>query len=278
MKNKIIFSLLIIFSAACEGGSLVNTSSDAEITIDPDSTNLVTVASVHHRSPDENGDVSDEGFHVGDKLIFTKGEGDQEVAIELSEALISWKRFSLISDGDDPSCVEGTQSNININKVEDFLSTDLETMTLGQQSVPRISYCQYQVLIAPLGDDEIEESDLDPSLSYSFQGIWTRGNQTGKFLIQSSDEVELNINFKTKEDGETIDHPLHFESEDESPTVLLGNKYDDLFNGVEGLDFSAENLHHQLSHLVHHGFHHATHQHLGAHHGMDHSMSDGHGH
>lgn len=270
--------MITCFIVSCGNDSLVNTnSSSIGFSIDPDSTNLVTISSVHHRSPDENGDVPDEGFHVGDQLVFTKGEGENAVTITLTQALISWKRVSLISDGDDENCVEGIQANINLNIVENFLSTDLEVLTLGQQSVPRIAYCQFQILIAPLEDDGEEPGDLDSSLSYSFIGSWTQGNQSGEFTIQSSDEVELNLVFKAMENGEQIDHPLHFENEDESPLILIGNKYDYLFNGVEEIDFSAEDLQYQLSHLVYHGFHHATHQHLGAHHSMD-ENDDGNSH
>ncbi|HEX5036896.1 MAG TPA: hypothetical protein VFX30_07030 [bacterium] len=224
-------------SAGCGNGSLL--ASNPSVSADP---GTVSAAATHHLSDDSELEADVDGF----KTLVT----DQGFTITIEEARLGWKELVLISGGEDPECVEGHDQTIALNKGEDLLAEDIVASELIDATVPMIAYCGYQIVFGPStaasalivdrsksheagGEAEGTAVSEGADGSLHLSGTWSKGGDSGAFDIRSTSGAVVEGTFQSEEDGEVIDHPLHFHEGETSVGVAFGTNYDVLFSGID---------------------------------------------
>lgn len=236
--RKFILILLILFVARCSGNSLIT---DAAISAAED-LKTVTLVSIHHPE-DVDGEYPDLMEEDGTRL-FTNDSG---VEINLTEATIHWDAFELVSGGDDEDCLDDLDENFTLDVEENILDEDFMETTLAERDdIPNLSYCQFVVTIS----------------SVTTAGTWSDSTSTGAFEINVTEEISVSSGFQTEEDGEVIEHPLHFGDDEDSATVTLSNEYDQWFHGINFTETTEE-----LATMLQDNIEATLHQHTRDHHG-----------
>lgn len=244
---------LALVAGACSGNSLVDSQEGT-----------LQIEAVHHRQDGSALAADDMG-----RKTFVNDEG---YTIELTEAVMNWRSLKLISGGTNAECVAGNDREIDINQVEDWLAPDLQVLSLATASIPEGAYCQYELTLAPtLADAAVkfhageEHGDGPQGIGVTFHlaGNWAKDNQTGSFEWVSTDAVKIAGHFQVEENGQKVDHPLHFHEGEDQSEVMFGSAYDKLF---DGLDFVQQDEAARQEILLE-NFQQAVHQHMGAPHG-----------
>jgi hypothetical protein len=236
MNAKIFYGFLFLSLPLaflrCSGASLIGANSSGNLEV-----GTVEVLSLH-----ELGD---------DQTLAANPDGHKELTNDLGydllleEAQINWRSLRLISEGDDPECEPGQDQDIALDRVEDLLGEDLVEMILAQTSVPLVSYCRVEIVLAPT----------------SASGSWAKGAASGDFELGGTEEVTVAGVFQAGEDGVVIDHPLHFHGEEMEAQVVFAVHYGELF---AGMDFSVESPESLQAKLLD-NLAHSVHQHQGTH-------------
>lgn len=221
--KKIILFLIVLFATQCSGNTLIT---DAAISAAED-LKTVTIESVHEGSnPFEN---------------------DLGVEVTLTEATIHWASFELVSGGDDEECLDDLNESFTLDVEESMLDEDFTATNLAERDdIPNLAYCQFVVTIG----------------SVTAAGTWSDGISTGTFDIEVTDEISVSAGFQTEEDGEVIEHPLHFEEGEDSETVTLSNEYNQWFDGMSFSETAEE-----LATMLKDNIEDTLHQHTQDHHG-----------
>ncbi|MCC6271978.1 MAG: hypothetical protein IT572_00800 [Deltaproteobacteria bacterium] len=249
LKTLTLLSCVALF-AGCSGNNLVATD-----------TGELQFSVVHHLN-----DGSELAADAEGNKTFVNDLG---YTVKLTEAKVNWKSIKLISDGDDPECLAGNDQDLEINSSQDFLGEDLISHLLGDHEVPMVAYCAYELTLAPgaeaaaiknhEGEDHGGGNSSFPE-SFHLAGTWTKDAANGDFHIDTTDPVVIGGAFHTMQDGEMVEHPLHFHDGETSLSLLFGTKYDVLLNGV---DFQAQDEDAQREQVLA-NLPNAVHQHLGA--------------
>lgn len=261
MKRTIQTLLLgagVIVLAHCSGNQLVDDS-------DPNLSGPVaslSFATTNH--------LADESSLAADAEGFKTLTNDQGFTVVLEEAAVNWKSVKLISSGADPECEGGNDQDIELESAQDLLGEDLLANILTEQEIPQVSYCSWQITIAPgaevatlknHGGEDHGSGTANPPIDETFHlaGSWSKDAESGEFHIHSTTPLTLQGNFQAAHDGELIEHPLHFHEGEVEKQITFGISYDILLNGVDFSTQSEEQLVAQVTTNL--GL--ALHQHLG---------------
>ena len=234
---KIIPLLTILGSlagvAACSGQPLINGSgSSFPFT--------AHVMSIHHPTPDAQGDFPDLTTPNGREFTTDLG-----FDIVLEEATLSWQHLDLISGGNDPECEAGFDAHLELDGTEDLIGEDLVPLHLGDFAIEDRHYCQWEVTIGDI----------------YLRGAWESGGANGSFTIESIEEVVKKAPFKAKVADVEEEHPIHFHDGETDLEIIFGIQYDQLLDGIDfEVDSDAVIEAQVLSNLES-----LVHQHLGAH-------------
>ncbi len=265
IKKLILLSCLGLVFPACGGSNL----SEDFLNTSGSETGALQVMAVQHLQNGDALELSDEGS----KWI----ENDLGYAIELHQALIHFHQLKLVSNGEDPSCVAGLDSTVDLHATHDLLGEDLVAKLLTTQIIPKRAYCQYELTLGTEeghehaskfhGDENHDAVDDTPSAEiediFLIEGYWEKDGETEPFTFSASGALVLKGSFRTQENGSVIDHPLHFHDGDLAELVW-GIKYDSLFDGVEFKTQSPEEQQEQQERVLE-NLSHAVHQHTGEH-------------
>ena len=241
MNKKTLTLLLAALSVSCSGGeSLVATGNES-----PGQKELV-IQAVHSGLEDAEGNYPDYMQDDGTK-IFQNAEG---TLITLTEALVTYGNFHLVSEGSDEECEAGFDATISLSVAENILGHDLEETTLVSTNITDRAYCQYRMEIS----------------NVTVKGSFDNGSESGNFEITITTSIEVDDVFKVLSDGVVAEHALHYHEGQTTKTITFGNTYDLWFDGVSFLETSEE-MASTLSANIKNSFH----QHL-------HDASTGHAH
>lgn len=255
---KKYFLISLVFLASCSGSSLVEQINSAATALES-VTKTLSLITIRHGTPDSAGNYPEYDQENGTK-VFENSEGIQ---ITIDKVYISWKSFELISEGDDEECEAGNDALISLDLIEDFMQTDLEEFTIISDSIVDTSFCQYEITISDdnASFENIEDYPEIEGLAIFISGTYESGLATESFEVEIAGEFTKTANFQTKDDdGNKIDHPFHFHEEEDSGEVMIGNKYDKWFDGVDFTESSED-----LADKVKSNFLSSMHQHLHSH-------------
>lgn len=270
MKNIVklffIFSIFISLTA-CGGTNLV----DDFFASQSNGSGAIDVMALQHLRDGSAGEITPEGTKV-----FTNDLGYE---IELTHASLHFHRLSLFSDGDDPECIGGNDQDILIHHTLDLLGEDLLTHHLATAVIPTAFFCEFEVQLGhnvaqtlKFHEDGDGEGDPDQeSEAFHLMGHWSKDGDSGDFELMGMEETVISHVFKAKENDEIIEHPLHFHEGETVVEVLIGTKYDLIFDGV---DFMSQSVDEQID-TIYENLQTAVHQHVGDHHGSAGSTDDG---
>jgi hypothetical protein len=195
--------------------------------------------------------------------------------IELKEAVLHLHELHLVSEGSDPLCQGGFDQILPIHSAQDLLAEDLLTHYMGSALIPMVFFCQFELVLgseahAAVKLHEGEEPAPDTATeAFHLSGTWRLGGESGEFSFTGAEAVSISGVFKTEENGEVIEHPLHLHDGETVSSVLFGTQYDALF---EGVDFKSQSVDQQIE-TVYQNIPEAIHQDAG-----DHHASGGEGH
>ncbi len=250
--------LLLTLVAACGGTDLVDqfTANQAA------ESGAVEVQAIHHLHDGSAGELSTEATKT-----FTNDLGYE---ITLSAAQIHFHQIRLISSGFDPECLGGQDQEVMLHASFDLMGEDLLTHHLATASVPRAAFCEFELQVGSAAhamiklahDDEGEtETHGESSAAFHVSGSWSKDGDMGDFAFVGMEPSELHYTFMAKEDGVVVDHALHFHEGEGLISVLIGTKYDVLFNGIDFQDHGV------ALEQIYENLHEAVHQHTSDHHG-----------
>lgn len=229
MNKKILTLILVAFSVSCSSGeSLVATGNES-----PGQKELV-INVIHHGSKDEEGHYPDYTQSDGTR-VFQNAEGN---IITLTQALISYKNFDLISEGSDEECESGFDTTILLSVTENVLDDDLEEITLVTTNITDRAYCQYSMNIE----------------SVTVKGSFDNGTESNDFEIVMTTPILIDDVFKVLTDGVTQEHALHYHDDETTKTITFGNKYDVWFDGINFTE-TDEEMGQKLSDNIKNSFH-----------------------
>ncbi len=223
MKKIIqLISLFFITSlAACSGSSLIGS----------ENTGLLEIQFLHQDQYAQSIVPDVEGFK--------KFSNDQGYQITLKEAVVNWNQLNLFVQGEQV-CASAPTTSIMIDRSEDFLAGDLQTLLLADGDIPFEEYCKYQLIVAPLGypstvklHEGHGEANAGVEVSFHLAGSWQKGNASGDFEILSTDPVVIEDFFRAEENGNLIMHPLHFHDGETEVGLLFLSSYDLFFNQID---------------------------------------------
>lgn len=259
--KKLIGLILALFILNCSGTPLTTgaqTSTNSTL-------KTVTVMSTHHPMK-VDGAYPNLTLDDGTKM-FTNNLG---ITIHLTEALLSWGSLDIITEGSLEDCLAGDDQSIALNVVEDIITDDLFTKTLGSQNIPNQSYCQYQITFSAANEsfNALASSENIFGRSVYLKGTWSTETESNDFEIAITDDFTKSNVFYVMEGEETIEHPLHFEDES-SATVLFGNMYNTWFNDIDFTESESDIREQVIANIQGH-----VHQHLGSHHGSSDQTDD----
>lgn len=260
------------FVAACGGTNLV----DQFMANQAADSGALEVQSIQHLHDGTAGEITAESTKV-----FTNDLG-YEVTLEMAE--LHFHAIRLLSSGADPECLGGLDQEVMLHSTFDLMGEDLFTHHLGTASIPRAAYCEFDLELGSSSEAMVKfdhADEMDPghtegyegdSPAFYLMGHWSKDDASGNFEYVGNDPVELHKIFQAKEDGVVIDHPLHFHEGEGLLTVLIGTKYDLLFEGVDFVDHevSLDQIYENLDKAVH--------QHTGDHHGSSTDAGSDHQH
>lgn len=247
LRNVILSLLTLTLLSACGGSNL------EEDFFGQNSGNLgvVDVLALQH---------DHEGMAIALSDTNTKSfTNDLGYEIELTEASLHFHELNLISEGEDLACVGGQDQNISLHSSYDLMGEDLLTSLLGTAQVPYVYYCSWELM---LGAAEADHN----MAAFHLSGTWSYEGTTENFDLMGMEPVMVSAPFKVEENGEVIVHPLHIHEGEDKLSVLIGTKYDQLFDGIDFGNASqseADRLD-QVYQNIQSG---VVHQHTGAHHG-----------
>ncbi len=120
---------------------------------------------------------------------------DLGLVIHLNHAELGLKNLNLISSGDDPECVGGSDTLLALNGSEDLLGLDDVETSIGSFEIPITAYCSYELTLGgtasaaalkfhDTGHDHDEDLDGEGSGSTStpahaalhLKGNWMKGH------------------------------------------------------------------------------------------------------
>jgi hypothetical protein len=186
---------------------------------------------------------------LGDAKEITNNVG---FVLRLQHAALGIKSLNLISSGDDPECIGGHDTLLNVNGSDDLLGLDETQVSLGSFAIPVTAYCSYELTLGASsvasalkfhtdhdGEDLTGVSSTPAHATLHLEGSWTAadGVLTEDFEIEILEDIVLSAKFRADEDGGLIDHPLHFHGEETSRDVSFRIDYDLLFRDI---DFAAQ--------------------------------------
>lgn len=261
--KRYLLAIILLIGTGCSGTTLVDPSALQNLT---ETFKTLAIQATHHSAPNDDGTYNDFSQLDGTKM-FTTSNGTM---IHLEKALLSWGQIELLSDGDDEDCLGNLDQLIPLNIVENFLDDDLFTIDLGSQSINVTGYCRYTISFSPMTDafsnHDTYHDDL-MGLSLLLAGHYTINGITTPFRIEIAQGFSQTKDFMFDEDGSVMVHPFHFHENEDSRTIVFGNKYNLWF---EDVDFSETEANIQQQVIV--NITGTVHQHLGHHHGAQ--MSD----
>ncbi len=226
----ILFFVIFILTTACTGQNLFPNPDDGTIF------GTVNVSAVHH---DENGEALEPTAEIS-KLFST----NQGFDVELTELIVHWEKVRLISEGEDPECVPGLDQEIALAEAEDFLAPDLDAVFLGSVAAGDSHWCKIAVTMGPAQVHAVKfhlgEGELPEGLSFHASGHWTQGAETGDFAIEGAHSVTIEMISQAMENGEVIDHPLHFHPGETEIDLTFGTEYTRLLDGIDLKNDTAE--------------------------------------
>lgn len=244
MKNFQILTLILVLSlSACSGQSLVTTSDDASNNVSETELSL-SLAGVHHPHK-VNGEYLTGIDQDDHSKIITTNLGYE---VTLTTAMLYWNQVRLYSDGTVTECTEEQEETHTTDAWQNIIEADFTSQSFATVSLSNSMYCSYELT---LGSDD--EAGL------MVQGTWSLGSQSGTIDWEIMESFVASRNFKAKEDGETVDHALHYVSES-SQSVTFGQMYtkwfDDIDFAVDGQALAQDQLVTNIQNTVH--------QHLGS--------------
>lgn len=270
MKKLITLLAMTFLFLNCSGQTLLDTT-DTSLSSDASTLKTVSLWATHHPAPLEDGSYPD----------FTTDDGAREFTtnlgftVKLTKALGHWTKVDLYSEEGDTDCDPTYSAVIDTNFIYNFLGTDLEVSETGVDDVTAVPYCRFRITFGPATADSMHagmHGDLIGS-SVLVSGTYTLGGTTGSFEFAIDTELLKEALFKAKENDVTIDHALHFDSDEDEVSPVFGTKYNKWFDDI---DFTVDSDELQEDTFAD-NFLAAFHQHLGDHHGMSDDMS-GHDH
>lgn len=234
-NHAFILGFYFLLTTACSGNSLVS-EVEVDASVSDVADHSLSVAAVHSGTPDVDGNYPDYLADDGTKIF----QNDLGYIITLEKAGISWEHFHLISEGDDEDCEAGNDAEIELMYVENLFSNDLEAATLVTDLIADAAYCQYEIHFSPENEESAGIDDFSEMAGNTIyvSGSWSHDGESGTFEIAVDDEIEVTGVFMASEEGELIEHPLHFHDGEDSTSVTFGNYYDRFFDGI---DFSESN-------------------------------------
>lgn len=267
--NKLVLVAIFILTAGCSGQALVDSALSASTS---EINRSLSLSVMHHGTEDETGNFPELGLEDGSKQFVT----DTGVTVTLTTALLNWQGVTLLASSDDADCTAVADLTMAFAHVQNILEDDGVAQTLIESTLTDEGWCHFRVELAALAADSGLATEY-PELSgktFVFAGTWNDGSNSGEFSISTRHEVQPQIAFLSDEDGNVMEHPLHFH--DVTPReVTVSLMYDRWFDGV---DFTADS--HTISHQVIENLESHCHQHMDGHlhHGEDEDSSDSHDH
>lgn len=268
IKLFLIISFLL-FMANCSGTNL----SDQFFNSSGSETGALQVMAINHLKGGVAGELTPEDS----KVVVN----DQGYTIEITKALIHFHQLRLISEGDDPTCLAGFDQEIDLHSTYNLLGEDLFTHLLNTVIIPKHFFCQFELILGTEGghdhtvkfahgdgdgdhDHGTDGSQGGEEITETFhlQGAWEKDGEMGEFNLIGEGPLMVAGKFKTKENDEVIEHPIHFHDGEDVINIIFGTKYDEVFDGV---DFKSQTEDEQIEKIFEQlGT--AVHQHTGAHH------------
>lgn len=232
-----IFKKLFLLSAAlglaaCDQSSLLP---EGSLSVE---SGTLTLSAIHHLN--DGSALASDG--TGAKVLIN----DLGFQVTLTHASVGYRSLSLISSGDDPECVGGSDVTVTMNGADDLLGEDLVETSLGAHSIPLAAFCSYELTLGPsLGEAaalKFHAEEVHATLH--LLGTWSKdGGAETAFEIESEEAVTASGVF---------DHPLHFHEGETETSKTFAIAYDSLFDGIdfETMDevAIAEEILHNLSH------------------------------
>lgn len=257
-SKKIFFLFLTVILAGCTSGSLT----DQFLADLAEGNGVLEVEATHHLHDDTASVITPAG-----SKLFTNDLGYE---IELKEAFLSLHELHLISEGQDPLCQGGMDQHLSIDAKQDLLGEDLLIHHLGSSLIPMGFFCEFELVLgseapAMVKFHEGEDHGDTPNEPFHLSGTWTLGGESGEFNFTGLEPVSIHGVFKTMENGEIIEHPLHFHEGETVISTLFGTAYDVLFAGI---DFKSQSAEQQVE-TIYQNFPEAVHQDAGDHHGEE---------
>jgi len=250
---------LTVSMVHCSGTSLVDqfAASQAE------TAGAINILALQHDRNGEEVEANPDGSKT-----FTNDLG-YEVILDMGH--LHFHSIKLISEGEDPRCFGGMDQTISLHHDRNLLGEDLLTHNLATAVIPMTFYCSFEITLGSDGDhalkfahgDEGEESAEIAADAFHVMGTWSKDGDSGSFELTGTDPVMVSHKFKTKENDEVIEHPVHFHEGETVIEVLIGTKYDLAFDGV---DFKIQMEDEQID-TIYGNLGTAVHQHTGDHHG-----------
>ncbi|EKD42482.1 MAG: hypothetical protein ACD_73C00140G0004 [uncultured bacterium] len=210
MKKHFLPLIFLSIFMGCSGSPLIDQSPNADETV----LKLLSIMTVQHGNPDE--------APQGNVKIFANNLGIQ---VTLEEANLSWGHWHLISEGSDPECEAGHDTELEILEIQNLMGEDSQPSELISGFIADHSYCQY-------GIHFINENEGSNGYSLFVSGSWNNGLEEIPFIIALNDEFEI--------EGEFV-HPLHFHEGESEKTITFGFTYNKWFEDIS-FDETPEDL------------------------------------
>lgn len=201
MKKLLLPLLFLSLLIGCSGTPLVDQSPNANETV----LKQLSIMTVQHAGPDT--------APQGNVKIFINNFGIQ---ITLEEAVLSWGHWHLISEGSDPECEAGHDTELEILKIQDLMGDDSQPSELISGFIVDQAYCQY-------GIHFINENEGSNGHSLFVSGSWNNGLEEIPFAIALNNEFEIEGEFT---------HPLHFHEGENEKTITFGFTYNKWFEDI----------------------------------------------
>lgn len=220
---------LVLGLTACTGQDLLNGSGDSSL-----GQFIAHIREVHHPTPNDDGSFPD--YDDPDGRAFANNLGFD---IVLTHSTLSWQHLTLISDGNDPDCVGGSDQDVELNGTVDLLGDDLVTSLLISHPIEDAVYCSFRLILAPQeeGDHQhallADHADEGTDATIHLEGEWALAGASGDFNVDSVEEVTVEGNFRARVDGVLGEHPVHFHEGETELTIIFGLEYDALFADVD---------------------------------------------